>query len=94
MRRVAGRSWRDATIGMAFGVTATDYVRRSCTDYRRLRRISGMTETEARMIVRREVDDVIRQWSAPDVDDAGPDPGELLSNRPTNDRAPAPELGD
>jgi hypothetical protein len=50
-RLVAQRSWGGASIGMAFGIVATDYVRQAFTDYRRLRQIPGMTGAEARLIV-------------------------------------------
>lgn len=61
---VARRAWVDASIGMAFGITASNFVRDNFTTYRSLRELADMSEAEARQAVRVEVGRVLATWSS------------------------------
>lgn len=60
----AGRAWVDASIGMAFGITASNFVRDNFTTYRSLRELADMSEAEARQAVRAEVGRVLATSSS------------------------------
>jgi hypothetical protein len=63
---VAGRTWRGASsIGTAFGITLVAFVRDSFTSYGRLRDLTGMSEAEARLAVRPEVNHILASWRHP-----------------------------
>lgn len=71
VRRVAERTWQDATIGRAVGFTVTYYVRHRLTDYEWLMKQHGLTREEARIIEAERVKDIWRSWQA------GTDPAQL-----------------
>jgi hypothetical protein len=52
---VAQRRWHAASIGTAFGITATGFIRHAFTDYERLRQTDGMTDVEARLVARSQL---------------------------------------
>lgn len=53
----------DVPIGRAVGITLQNYVRHHITNYDDLYRIKGLTQEEARLIVRGAVNDIIRDWA-------------------------------
>lgn len=59
---IADRSWESASLGKAFGIVASNYVRHELTDYDPLRRRHGLMRDEARMIVAQEVEGIMRAW--------------------------------
>ena len=65
VRRVVERTWQDATIGRAVGITVTNYVRHRLTDYERLMKQHGLTREEARVAEARTVQDILRSWQTP-----------------------------
>ncbi len=62
-KRIAKRSWERATLGKVVGIVITNYVRHELTDYERLLRVPGMTREEARMLVHKNVADVLATWT-------------------------------
>ncbi len=56
------RKWEKASLGLAFGIVATNYVRHRLTDYDRLKKIHGLTREEARIVVAQEVKDIMATW--------------------------------
>lgn len=65
VQRVAERTWQDATIGRAVGITVTNYVRHRLTDYERLMKQHGLTREEARTTEASTVQDILRSWQNP-----------------------------
>ena len=65
VRRVAERTWKDATIGRAVGITVTNYVRHRLTDYERLMKQHALTREEARTAEASTVQDILRSWQKP-----------------------------
>ena len=61
--RIAKRSWDRATLGKVVGIVITNYVRHELTDYERLLRAPGIAREEARMLVHKNVADVLATWS-------------------------------
>ncbi len=59
---IAERSWHDASLGAAFGIVASNYVRHKLTDYDQLKYRWGLTRDEARLVVAREVRDIMAAW--------------------------------
>jgi hypothetical protein len=60
--RVAERTWQEATIGRAVGITVTNYVRHRLTDYERLMKRHGLTREEARIAEAKTVKQIWRSW--------------------------------
>jgi hypothetical protein len=65
VQRVAERTWRDATIGRAVGITVTNYVRHRLTDYEWLMKQHGLTREEARIAEAGTVQNILRSWQKP-----------------------------
>jgi hypothetical protein len=61
--KVTGREWRGVSIGKAVGVVVSNHVRHQLTDYERLLRF-GLTREEARLVVSREVQEILADWRA------------------------------
>lgn len=64
IRRVVERTWQDATIGRAVGITVTNYVRHRLTDYEMLMKQHRLTREEARMAEAGTVKDTLRSWQS------------------------------
>jgi hypothetical protein len=63
VERVCKRGWtKGTTIGAAVGMTLENYVRHNFTDYDLLLSRYRLDREEARLIVRREIDDVLELW--------------------------------
>lgn len=60
--RVCKKSWLEATLGMAVGITMTDYVRNNFTAFMWLCTVDGIPEADARAQVRLEVARIIASW--------------------------------
>ncbi|WP_382265631.1 DUF2293 domain-containing protein [Hoeflea alexandrii] len=67
VRRVTERTWQNATIGRAVGITVTNYVRHRLTDYERLMKLHGLTREEARIAEAGTVADIWRSWQSPSL---------------------------
>lgn len=88
---VAQRPWFDASLGMAFGITATTFVRETYTRYSQL--IAHMTEVEARLMVRADVSSILAGWRHARAQ-AEPSPPLQLQRRPSGlDRGDQVGLG-
>lgn len=67
VRRVTERTWKDATIGRAVGITVTNHVRHRLTDYEQLMKQHGLTREEARFVEAGTVKEICRSWQAVNV---------------------------
>lgn len=56
------KKWNNVTLGQAVGIILQTYARHHLTNYDSLYKIPGITQEEARIIVRNEVADIIRSW--------------------------------
>ncbi|HCI2465326.1 TPA: DUF2293 domain-containing protein, partial [Pseudomonas aeruginosa] len=56
------KRWTEASLGKVVGIVASTFARHQLTDYDRLLAISGMARAEARLIVSREVSDILESW--------------------------------
>ncbi len=65
VRRVVKRTWRDATIGRAVGITVTNYIRHRLTDYEMLMKRHGLTREEARAAEAGTVKVILQSWQKP-----------------------------
>jgi len=60
---VRRRRWpADVTIGQAVGIVLQNFVRHHMTRYDDLYKIPGITQEEARIIIRSEVTDIVRSF--------------------------------
>lgn len=65
VRSVVDRTWQNATIGRAVGITVTNYVRHQLTDYEMLMKQHRLTREEARIAEASTVKDILRSWQLP-----------------------------
>ena len=64
IKRVVERSWREATLGKAVGLSLQNFIRHEMTDYDLLLK-TGRPRTEARAIVAEEIKDWMALWARP-----------------------------
>ena len=62
IERILAKRWTEASLGKVVGIVASTFARHQLTDYDRLLAISGMVRAEARLIVSREVSDILESW--------------------------------
>ena len=62
IERILAKRWTEASLGKVVGIVASTFARHQLTDYDRLLAISGMARAEARLIVSREVSDILESW--------------------------------
>jgi hypothetical protein len=60
---ICNRTWvGKVSVGKAFGIVATNYIRHRMTDYERLMRTDRLTREEARLAVAEEVKEIMEGW--------------------------------
>ncbi len=63
VKLIAKRVWQPpVTLGQAFGIVATTFVRHRLTDYDQLFEIKGLTREEARIIVAPSLHAILEGW--------------------------------
>lgn len=58
---IAGKDWRDASMGKAVGITMQTFLRHEMTDYDALL-LTGMDRKEARRRVQPRINAMLRRW--------------------------------
>jgi hypothetical protein len=65
VRKVAERTWENASIGKAVGIVVTNYIRHRLTDYEVLMRRHRLTREEARAAEAGTVKAILQSWQIP-----------------------------